>query len=159
MVMQAISTKKRGILPQKLLIGLLYVIMLFSISVPTFSYFSGFVSYLSVGSDPAEFTVGEDGALFTVGIGAEAPTPETPVSPIEAYIAAKPVLLLIPGLLLLCFVIWFWYMGFKDLRQEHVVQGLTYITIGFVLIGITLTIAMPLILDGVNSTMWFKEVA
>jgi len=156
MVMQTAQPKIRYKAVRQLIIVLLYLIMIFSISVPTFSYFSGFVSYLSVGSDPAEYTVGEDGALFTVGIGAEAPTPDAPVSPIEAYIAAKPILLLIPGLLLLCFVIWFWYMGFKDLRQDNVVQGLTYITIGFVLIGITLTIAMPLILDGVNSTMWFK---
>ena len=134
---------------------MLYLIMLLSLAVPTFSYYSDFVSYFSVGSDPAEFTVGQDYALLTVGIG-ETPVTPTATSPIEDYIAAKPILLLVPGLLLLAFVIWFWFLGFRNIRQSQLISGLAYITISFILIGISLTVAIPIIINGVESTIWFK---
>lgn len=153
----AIQLEAKSNKVQTAAIVILAVTMLLAISMPAFSFFTGFVSYLSVGTDVAEFTVGQDSAsLLTVGNGATpAPTPAA-TTPIDDYIAAKPVLLIIPGILLLSFIIWFWYLGFKDIRQDQLIRGLTYITLSFVLIGISLTVAMPLILQGVESTMWFK---
>lgn len=152
---QVIAYKKKTRY-QRIIIPILYLIMFLSLAVPAFSYYSGFTSYLTVGTDPAEFTVGQDSAIFTVGVGSSSPTPESSTNPIDSYIAVKPILLIIPGLLLLSFIIWFSYIGFKNIRQSQVVQGLTYLTISFVLVGITLSIGMPIILDGINSTMWFK---
>jgi len=82
--------------------------------------------------------------------------PVSPTSPLDAYTGAKPIVLIIPGILLLAFIIWFFWLGFRDIKQNQLISGLIYYMISFILIGFILLIGMPLIMQGANSIIWFK---
>jgi hypothetical protein len=114
-------------------------------------YYSPVLATTTVGTGQNIFWVGTAQNIFTVG----AYTPP-PIAPIEDYFAAKPILLFIPGLLLLGFILMFGFMGFTHIKENEIIVGLSYFMIALLLMGITLMIAMPLIIDGVDATMWFK---
>jgi hypothetical protein len=136
-----------------LLICLVLIFCLQAVAIA--SDFSELTGYRSIiGADDSYISI--SGASIDYKIIDQYEAPATAVSPLDAYFAAKPVLLIIPGLLLLAFVIWFFYQGFKEVRQDQVLVGLTYWTLSFVLIGFGLLISMPLILGGANSIIWFK---
>jgi hypothetical protein len=137
-----------------ILMSLILLITLLSFSINIQAFYSGLISYQSVGTDIAEYSVGTDVATVLVGDGV--PVIPDATSPLDAYFGAKPVLLFLPAILLLGFVIWFFFLGFKEIKQSQLVNGLTYMTISFVLIGFILLISMPLILSGAESIIWFK---
>lgn len=101
--------------------------------------------YISIGSTSINYLILDDYVA-----------PVAPTSPLDAYTGAKPIVLIIPGLLLLAFIIWFFWLGFRDIKQNQLISGLIYYMISFVLIGFILLIGMPLIMQGANSIIWFK---
>jgi hypothetical protein len=119
---------------------ILVLILLFCFQSIAYAY--------TVGSDQGIFTVGSTQNIFSVG--------SMYPPPIDDYYAAKPILLIVPGLLLLAFVIMFGVMGFQQIKQSQLLIGLSYITIAFILIGLAVMIGMPLIMSGVDATIWFK---
>jgi ABC-type Na+ efflux pump permease subunit len=102
----------------------------------------------TVGDGLNVYTVGSSQNIFTVG--------GMPDPPIDDYYAAKPILLIVPGLLLLAFVMIFGFMGFQQIKQAQLIVGLSYVTVAFILIGLAVMIGMPLIMSGVDATIWFK---
>lgn len=102
------------------------------------------------------FSVGQ--TTFNQYSAGEVYVPPAPAvtTPLDAYFGASVLLKILPGLLLLCFVIWFFYLGFKEVKQSKVLPGLACFLVAFVLIGLTLIVAMPIILDGAQAMMWFK---
>jgi amino acid transporter len=109
--------------------------------------YSVVVTAYSVGTDQNIYTVGTTQGIFTVG---------TEVSPIEYYFGAKAVVVMIPALLLLAFIATFGWIGFKKLRQGNLILGLVIVSVALILMGLTVMIGMPLIVQGVNSIVWFK---
>lgn len=105
---------------------------------------SGFVM---VGSSQNVFTVGSTYNIFYVGYEN---------NPISSYVAAKPIILMIPGIVLLGFVLMVGLIGLKTVKQENLVTSLTIVTIAFILIGVALLVGMPLIMQGAEATLWFK---
>jgi hypothetical protein len=120
-----------GINPIKLMGLLAITLILIMYCTPVLGY--------SVGTSQNTFTIGSD-----------------PVSPLDSYPSSKIIVLVIPGLLLLSFIVLFGWMGFQSIKQNDIIIGLSYSAISFLLIGITLLIGMPLIINGVNSIIWFK---
>jgi hypothetical protein len=134
---------------------ILLIIPLFAILVPCV--------YLYASSVSIEQTVGATTYLEqTVGsspfneqiVGEQDAAPAT--SQIDDYYALRPLLLILPGFLLLAFIVWFFHLGMVDIREGQTLTGIIYWTVSLLLIGVILIVAMPLILGGIESIMWFK---
>jgi hypothetical protein len=132
-----------GINPIKLMGLLAIALILIMYCTPVLGY--------SVGTNQNTFTIGSSQNVFTVGEYSG-----DPISPLDSYPSSKIVVLVIPGLLLLGFIVLFGWMGFQSIKQNDIIIGLSYSAISFLLIGITLLIGMPLIINGINSIIWFK---
>ena len=152
--MQNIMKINRIKYPNVILITLILIfcfqIVVFATDLSGLSGFKSLVNstsdgYISIGGSSVNYLILDDYVA-----------PVTPTSPLDAYTGAKPIVLIIPGILLLAFVVWFFYLGFKDIKQNQLVTGLIYYMISFVLIGFIVLIGMPLIMQGADSIIWFK---
>jgi len=108
------------------------------------------VTAYSVGTDQNIYTVGTTQGIFTVG------SYITPAEPISFYIGAKQVLVLLPGLMILGVLLLIGFIGFREVQGGRVVAGILVYLLAFVLVGLLLLVGMPIILDGMNSIVWFK---
>jgi len=104
-------------------------------------------AYFLVGTSQNVFTVGSTTNVFLVG---------QEYNPISPYVAAKPIILMIPGILLLGFILTVGFIGFRTVKQENLINSLLIMMIAFIFIGLALLVGMPLIMQGVDATLWFK---
>jgi hypothetical protein len=143
-----------------LIVILITLILIFGFQVVVvatdLSGLSGYRSLVNAGND-GYISLGNTTSInYLVFDEYSAPVTPAVTTPLDAYFGAKPIVLILPGLLLICFIIWFFYLGTREIRQSEVLVGITYYTLSFVLIGVTLIVAMPLILSGAESIIWFK---
>jgi hypothetical protein len=80
----------------------------------------------------------------------------TPTTPLDSYFGAKPVLIVLPSLLLLGLILMSSFIGFQQIKEGQIIAGLLIFTLVFVITGLVLLVGMPILLNGVQATIWYK---